>query len=547
MTVPNQVPPLRWWGWGERDTRIPEGLMQLLHDELDATMDVVTPPVARAAVQLPASTLPDRLRRRLTAAVGSRALSRTDEDRLRCAAGRSYVDLLSLRSGVISAAPDAVVRPRSTEQVERVLRVCSEEQCAVVPFGGGTSVVGGVAPLRDGKDVVIALTTDAIADRAQVDVASHLAALDAGLTGPQVESMLAREGLGFTLGHFPQSFEYATIGGYAATRSSGQASSGFGRFDELVRGLTLVSPSGTTTLRAQPPSATGPSLLDLVVGSEGALGVITQVTVRIRERARVRRYAGWSFANLESGIEALRHLAQRDELPDVTRLSDAEETRVSFASARHTAASRAALRYLAVRGHRNPCLAIFGWEGDGATVGARLRRADAALHKHRAIGLGTAPGKAWLRSRFEGPYLRDALMDRALLVETLETAATWSRLLQVLDAARTALRAALTERGTPPLIGCHISHVYPEGASLYFTVLARQQAGNETEQWLAAKRATTEAIVENGGAASHHHGIGRDHMPWLRAYVQDSGAAALQALRGEFDPAGIMNPGKLTA
>jgi alkyldihydroxyacetonephosphate synthase len=536
-------PPLRWYGWGDRDTVPPPGLLRLLDEELGARDEVVAPPVPLDQVRLPESALSDHLRRRLAAAVGAANLGRASEDRLRHAAGRSYLDLLALRAGRLDEAPDAVVHAGSVQEIARVLKVCSEDGCAVVPFGGGTSVVGGVAPHHAGHHALVSLALDRLDAVVDVDEESLLATLQAGMRGPAVEAKLAKRGL--TLGHFPQSFEYASVGGFAATRSAGQASSGYGRFDEMVRGLTLVAPRGELALRANPPNAAGPSVLQIALGSEGTLGVITDVTVRVRPRARLLHYAAWSFADMDSGVAALRELVLRHRVPDVTRLSDAEETRVSLAMAGDRAATRLARRYLAMRGHAGGCLAIFGWEGAGADIGTRKRLAVQVLRRHGAVALGTAPGRAWLHSRFHAPYLRDALLDRGLLVETLETASTWVRLPNVRDAVIAALHTALTRRGTPPVVGYHISHVYPEGASLYFTVLARQEDGRQVEQWREAKRAATDAIMRTAGALTHHHAVGLDHAAWMPGQVGTVGIDAIRALRSALDPAGIMNPGKL--
>ena len=536
-------PPLRWYGWGDRDTVPPPGLLRLLDQELGVRDEVVAPPVPLDQVRLPESALSDRLRRRLAAAVGAVNLGRDSEDRLRHAAGRSYLDLLALRAGRVDEAPDAVVHAGSVQEIARVLKVCSEDGCAVVPYGGGTSVVGGVAPHHAGHHALVSLALDRLDAVVDVDEESLLATLQAGMRGPAVEAKMAQRGL--TLGHFPQSFEYASVGGFAATRSAGQASSGYGRFDEMVRGLTLVAPRGELALRANAPNAAGPSVLQIALGSEGTLGVITDVTVRVRPRARLLHYAAWSFAHIDSGVAALRELVLRHRVPDVTRLSDAEETRVSLAMAGDGAATRVARRYLTMRGHAGGCLAILGWEGAGADIGARKRLAVQVLRRHGAVALGTAPGRAWLHSRFHAPYLRDALLDRGLLVETLETASTWVRLPSVRDAVIAALQTALGQRGTAPLVGYHISHVYPEGASLYFTVLARQEDGRQVEQWREAKRAATDAIMRAGGALTHHHAVGLDHAPWMPGQVGTVGIDAIRALRSALDPAGIMNPGKL--
>jgi alkyldihydroxyacetonephosphate synthase len=536
-------PPLRWWGWGDRAAEVPAGLIALLRDEVAIGGEVVSRPVDIESVALPESALPEDVLHRFAEIVGAVNVRTDREERVRHAAGRSYLDLVALRTGRPAAAPDAVLHPATQAEVAAVLRCCEDAGCAVVPFGGGTSVVGGVSPMRGSHAAVVAVDCDRLDSLVDVDSVSQTATLQAGMRGPRAEGELAWRGL--TLGHFPQSFEYATIGGFAATRSAGQASTGYGRFDEMARGLRLTTPTGQLEVASPPATAAGPSLLQLVLGSEGTLGVITDVTVRVRSRPAVRRYAGWSFPDFASGVDALRELAQQRWLPDVARLSDEAETRASFAMAGDSKTVAAARSYLRVRGQPAGCIVIFGWEGDGSSVGTRMRFATPTLRRHGAVALGRAPARSWLRGRFAGPYLRDALLDRAVLVETLETAAEWSKLMAVRDRTADAIRAALEARGTPALVGCHVSHVYPDGASLYFTVLARQESGREVEQWRAAKTAATDALIAAGGTLTHHHGVGVDHAPWLGREVGETGMRGLRALRASLDPAGIMNPGKL--
>ena len=536
-------PQLRWWGWGDRDTPVPPGLATLLRDELGVGPATRTEHAARGAVVLPPSTLEgDPLLDTLRAICGVEGVAADGDSRLSHAAGRSYLDLLRLRSGKIGAAPDAVVWPADAAQVAAVLRSCAVAACAVVPFGGGTSVVGGVTPLRGDQRAVISLNLRRLHRRLDVDPTSMTATLQAGMTGPEAEVGLAQ--LGLTLGHFPQSFEYATIGGFAATRSAGQSSSGYGRFDEMVLGLRLVSPSGEVVVTAHPATAAGPSIRELVLGSEGRLGVITEVTVRVRRRPALQRYEGWSFADFTDGVDALRIMAQGHVAPDVARLSDPEETRVGMAVASHGGTVEAlGRRYLRVRGHERGCLLIIGWDSDALLSGARQAEARAIIKRRRGIALGSSPGTSWRRQRFQGPYLRDALIDSGVLVETLETATSWTNLHRLGDAVRTALHGALAG-GTPPLIGCHLSHIYPSGASLYFTVLAA--AGAEPEhRWYRAKHAASQAILDHGGTITHHHGVGTDHLPHMTREIGVNSIAALGVLAGQLDPKGIMNPGKL--
>jgi alkyldihydroxyacetonephosphate synthase len=537
---------MRWWGWGEDGHQVsfPEPAQALLRDELGADLSARHEPVALEEVRLPEPRLPGGARARLEAAVGASNLVDDRVARVRHAAGRSYPDLVRLRSGDASHAPDAVVAPGSADEVRAVLEACSEDRVAVVPFGGGTSVVGGVEPVSDGFDGAVALDLRRLDRVLDVDRASLTATLEAGLLGPEAERRLGEHGV--TLGHFPQSFEYSTVGGWVATRSAGQASSGYGRIDELVEGVRLVAPAGEVRRRPVPASAAGPDLRELVVGSEGVLGVICDATLRVRPVPEVRRYEGWSFRSFAEGRDAFRVMEQADAAPDVARLSDEEETRLAlaFASSGGGAAQKARSAYVRMRGHEGGCLAIAGFEGGEEDVERRRLRAGALLRAGGGLRLGRRPGEAWLRGRYAGPYLRDELLDRGLLIDTLETAVCWSGLEALYEAVREALRRSLTDAGTPPLVMCHVSHLYRSGASLYFTFLARQSDA-PLEQWRAAKSAASEAIVANGGTITHHHAVGRDHIEWMRAEVGEMGLDLIRAAKERLDPAGIMNPGKL--
>jgi alkyldihydroxyacetonephosphate synthase len=533
---------MRWWGWGEDAAAVPlPGMaLGLLRSELGVDAREARGPVALEDVRLPEAALPDAARRALARAVGEEHVLDDRAARVAHAAGRSYPDLVRLRAGDATAAPDVVVEPGSAAEVASALAACSEHGVAVVPFGGGTSVVGGVEPVRDGFGCVVSLDLRRLDRLLEVDTTSLLARLEPGLLGPAAEAALAGHGL--TLGHFPQSFEFSTVGGWVATRSAGQASTGYGRIDELVEGALLCTPAGLVGAQAQPASAAGPALRELIVGSEGVLGVICEATLRVRPAPGERRYEGWSFHSFEEGIDAFRVMEQAGAAPDVARLSDEEETRLGLAVASSDGiGDRAGRAYLRLRGHEGGCLAIVGWEGDADDVARRRLRTAALLRAGGGLALGTRPGRAWERSRFAAPYLRDELLGHGVLVDTLETASSWQRLHSLYAAVRTALAGALHS----PTVLCHVSHLYPSGASLYFTFMARQQEGAELDQWRAAKAAATDAIVAGGGTITHHHAVGRDHAPWMAAEVGELGVEVLRAAKERLDPAGIMNPGKL--
>src|SRR4051794_26513308 len=488
------------------------------------------------------SRLPAEASARLVELLGADNVRTDRESRLRRAGGKSYLDLLRRREGDASDAPDAVVSPGTTEETAALLSACSELGVVVVPFGGGTSVVGGLAGIDPNDRPSIAVDLGRMASVQALDVPSSLVTVGPGMRGPALEQELAREGL--TFGHLPQSWEFATVGGYAATRSAGQNSTGVGRFDELVAGLTLATPSGVLELGHPPASAAGPDLLGLALGSEGTLGVITDLRLRVRPKPQTCAYEGWSFRTWAAGLATLQRLARHDLLPDIVRLSDQDETQANLLMAAGTGA-KLLRRTLKTRGHGEGCLLVLGWEGLPGLVRARTRAAASVLREGGAIRLGSRVGESWKSHRFAAPYLRDRLMDGGLLVETLETAATWTALPTVYDSVRRALRESLTRNGRRPLIMSHLSHGYPTGASLYVTVLADRDDALPIQQWLAAKRAATDALLGAGGTLTHHHAVGADHRPWLEREVGPLGVEVLRAVKERLDPQGICNPGVL--
>ena len=531
----------KWWGWGDPANE----------PELDPTAQgVLRERIGELepwplAAELDRFALPgaEPLPQRLIDAVGEANVFAGAEDRVRHATGCGYADLARLRGGRLEAAPDAVLLPADADAVRRVLEICAVEGIAVVPFGGGTSVVGGIEPLRGAHSRLVSLDLAGLRG-VEVDRRSLTARLGAGLRGPEAEAALGAEGV--VLGHYPQSFEYATIGGFAATRSAGQASSGYGRFDDLVTAVRLSAPAGDLGTLETPHTAAGPSLRELVVGSEGVLGVIPEVTVRVRPQPRQRRYEAWMAESFEAGAGIVRALAQGPGLPDVIRISDEEETEVSLAlSGPRGVAGTLFGGYLGLRKRRGGALIIVGFEGDEESIARRRALTVRALRRGGGASLGQAAGRSWEHGRYQGPYLRDTLMGMGAMVETLETSHTWSRLSELYAAVGGAIRGSLAGQGTPGLVFCHLSHAYADGASLYFTFISRTRRGEEIEQWRTVKTAACEAIVAAGGTITHHHAVGRDHAPYMEAEVGELGIEALRAVKERLDPAGIMNPEKL--
>jgi alkyldihydroxyacetonephosphate synthase len=535
--------PMVWHGWG--DPALRPGLSPRAEAFLSREIGPLarrTPPVALEDVRLGEGRLGPAARDALVEVIGPGAVLEDRLARVQHAGGRSYADLWRRRQGDAVAAPDAVVRPASHEEIVAVLRVAVEHGLAVVPFGGGTSVVGGVEPERGPFDALISLDLGRMDRLVDLDEHAHLATFEPGIRGPAAEAELRRRG--YSLGHFPQSYAYASIGGYVATRSAGQASTGHGRIDEKVHALRVAAPAGELRLGRAPASAAGPDLRHLLVGSEGVLGVITEATLRVGRAPEVEVHEAVAVRSFAEGVALLRDLVHAGAAPDVARLSDEVETRV-YAEQTEGVKGVALRRWLRLRGYGDGCLVVLGWDGPAEQVALRRALARPVVAEHRALRLGTRPGDAWAHGRFAGPYLRDELMDRGVLVETLETAATWTAQPGLYQAVRTALTDAMAGFGTPALVLCHVSHLYETGCSLYFTWLGRQAAGRELEQWRAAKDAASRAIADAGATITHHHAVGTDHRPYMAAEVGDLGVEVLAAVKRVLDPAGVLNPGKL--
>ncbi|HEX5861317.1 MAG TPA: FAD-binding oxidoreductase [Nocardioides sp.] len=477
---------------------------------------------------VPAGKVDDPVLDGLRALLGSDHVLTDDESRRLRTRGKSTPDLLRARAGELDDAPDVVVRPGSHDDVAAVLDFAREHHLAVVPFGGGTCVTGGLAARRDGYAGVVSLDLVRMKRLLDVDPVSMTATLEPGLRGPEAEALLAEHGL--TLGHFPQSFEYASIGGFAATRSSGQSSAGYGRFDAMVVRLTAATPRGRLDLGVAPASAAGPDLRQLILGSEGAFGVITSVTVRVRRLPERKVYDGWRWPSFADGATAMRTLAQAGLLPTVLRLSDEAETAINLARPDDIGSDAAA-----------GCLMVVGHEGTPDAVDARRAAVAAVLEDLGGTPLGEEPGRSWVEGRFRAPYLRDSMLDVGVLVETLETATWWSNLEPLYAAVKAALEESLGE-GT--IVLCHISHVYETGCSLYFTVAAKE-TDDPLRQWQDAKAAAGDAITRTGGTITHHHAIGTDHKPWYRDEIGEVGVSILRAVKAELDPTGVLNPGVL--
>ena len=517
--------------WGAGGHGIPESLHVFL-DQRGMGTTSPRPAVDLAAVAVRAGRISAAELAELPCAVEI-----DDLVRVRCSGGFSFVDLCERRwPSTELPVVDAVALPETHEDVRALLDLAGARGWAVVPFGGGTSVV-------DGVDVTDRLTVGVAFWRMNqvhhLDPETGEVLVGPGITGPELERWL--EARGFTWGHIPQSWERATVGGYAVTRSAGQTSTGYGRADATVTKLRVATPKADFALGKAPGTAAGPDLQQVSLGSEGAFGIVTEVGLRVRPLPEKRHYEGLLFPNFAAGSRAFRELAQQRAVADIMRLSDADESAVNLAMSSLDGLKKQVFdRYSALRGVAGGCLAIVGWEGPADVVAARRKHAHRVFRRFGGVGLGTSVGHSWEKNRFAAPYLRDDLLDAGYLVETLETANEWSQLQATYDAVHAGLRGVLGE----PLIGTHLSHIYPTGASLYFTVIC-PLADDPVAQWQQAKRAATDALVATDATITHHHSVGRDHAPWLGAEIGDAGVELLRAIKAHLDPDGIMNPGVL--
>ena len=539
---------LKWWGWGREEESYllqdSRGFWSFLEQNLGPLAQ--SPRVSSLDdVLLPPSRLTPKDLEDLKELFGEKDVAVDKANRLNHSFGKSYVDLLRIRRGMVDSSPDVVVFPRTQKQIEDLLALASHRSWAVVPFGGGTSVVGGVEVSEKDK-LTVTLDLRRMDRVLDIDRTSHTAVVQSGILGPALERELNANG--FTLGHFPQSFEFSTLGGWVATRSAGQSSTKYGKIEHLVVSLRLVSPTGVLDSPTVPADAAGPSLLQCLIGSEGTLGVITEAVVRLHPLPQNRAFASYLFPDFATGMEAVRKMLQADLRPAVLRLSDPEETAMALLltrSPRPSLKERLGHFYVKVRGFdlQNGALLLLIFEGSDSLVSVAKREA----HRYARSGLylGSLPARNWMKERFRHPYLRDILLDRSLMVDTLETAAPWEKLPGLYAAVRQALCEAVLATAPGVLVFGHLSHGYPDGASLYFTFMARQQSGQEYEQWQTAKTAATEAILKHGGALSHHHGIGIVHRLWTAAYLGKEGLSLLADLKQNLDPQNIMNPGKL--
>jgi len=527
----------RWNGWGDEHTTypLPDKAAAFLDELVGASQTPQDATFKDVVASVPESRLPHH------------PLVNTDADvRAKHARGQSLPDWIALRSGRISTFPDGVAFPTIDAEVANLIHYAKESGVKLIPYGGGTSVVGHINP-EPGDTPVLTVNMQRMNNLRHFDKTSQLATFGAGVSGPDIEAELRARG--YTLGHYPQSFELSTLGGWVVTRSSGQQSLGNGRIEDLFAGGTIETPAGKWELPPHPASAAGPDLRQLVLGSEGRLGILTEATVRATPLLEAEEFHAVFFPNFEQGQTAVRQIVQAKIPLSMLRLSTTIETTTTLALAGHERLISGMEKVLNVRGVKDEkCMLLFGATGSKALVKmARKAALDISKHNKGVEVAGQTFGKQWAKGRFRTPYLRNTLWEMGYAIDTLETAVSWHKIDKTLAAIEAALRPGLAEWGERVHVFTHLSHIYPTGASIYTTYLFRlaDDPDETLARWRTLKDTASAAIIANGGTISHQHGVGTDHAPYIPAEKGELGTAVLQDTIRRCDPYGIMNPGKL--
>lgn len=527
----------RWNGWGDDSSvyDLPDSAARYARETLGPGRPPKDVPLDAVLAQVPPSRLP-----------AHPLISADAEARVRHARGQSFPDWVAMRSGQLGAFPDGIAFPQDREQVRELLEFATAHNVALIPYGGGSSVVGHVNPIA-GERPTLTVDMTRMNRLLTFDRESQLATFGAGVSGPELEAQLRAHG--YTLGHYPQSFEYSTLGGWVVTRSSGQQSLRYGRIEKLFAGGHLETPAGPLELPATfPASAAGPDLRELVLGSEGRLGILTEATVRVTPLPEKETFHAVFFPNFEAGRTAVREIVQAGIPLSMLRLSTAMETETTLAMAGHETLLGALKKYLALRGAGDErCMLIVGVTGSETLTDAASKATFDITGKHSGVYATQTFGKTWHKNRFRSPYLRNALWEVGYGIDTLETATSWSNVPTMVKAIEEALHPGLLCKDEFVHVFTHLSHVYPYGSSIYVQFLFRLAPTPEEtlECWRTLKASASEAIVANGGTISHQHGVGADHAPYLQAEKGALGITAIHAALRVFDPQGLMNPGKL--
>jgi alkyldihydroxyacetonephosphate synthase len=553
------VKHMKWWGWGVEGVSFHHenkpAFRPFVINAID--LDVNTAPAAPMSLDdlaIPAPLIGDQLLAELIDAVGAENAVQDDLDRIVHTYGKSARDLLRVRAGDIPRVPDVVVYPGNEAEVQVIVDRAVAADAVIIPYGGGSNISGSLHAPEDETRPVISLDLGRLNQVIDLDEDSGLARIQAGAQGPDLEEQLAVRG--WTLGHFPDSFTHSTLGGWVATRSSGMQSDKYGDISDIARGMRVVMPGKVLEIRPLPHTSTGPSVREMVLGSEGRLGVITEVTVQVHRIPEVRLILGYLFPSWEAGLAAMQEISTSDAHPSITRVSDAKETAFSFATRRKSGRisissliSKGMMKVLQRRGWNldEVCLSFIGYEGGKAHVARQKAIVKDIVSRHGGIVVGKGPGELYDQKKFDTPYIRDFLLDRGAIGDVSETAAPWSKLLPLYTNVLAAAEKVYAHLGVAGWIMCHLSHSYHSGACLYFTFAFKHDGVDPLGQYEPLKNAIQQAFVDSGGTLSHHHAVGTEHAAWLEQDISAAGVHMIDGLFTAMDPGLNLNPGKIIA
>ncbi|MEV4419241.1 FAD-binding oxidoreductase [Patulibacter sp. NPDC049589] len=549
---------MKWWGWGREDVAFTHEDKPALRGFIQGALGIdvaATPPdggpPAFSDLDVPPPVDAPELRAALLEVVGAEHLADDDLERIVHARGKSIRDLIKTRQADIGRVPDIVVEPADEDEVSRVVRAILDADAVLIPFGGGTNISGSLEAPADETRPVVSVDLRRLDRVLEVDDVSRLARVEAGIYGPALEEQLNARG--WTAGHFPDSFAHSTLGGWIATRSSGMQSDKYGDIADLTRAVRMVTPTGVLATRPVPSTATGPSVREMVLGSEGRLGVITEATIHVHRIPEKREILAYLLPDWSRSLTTMRELSEAEVFPSVTRVSDARETQFSFATRKKQslidkATSAAMQRFLGYKGidPSKMCLSFVGYEGSEGHVKEQQKRVAAIVKRHGGLSIGASPGALYDAKKFDTPYIRDFLLDRGSVADVSETAAPWSALAPLYEHTVAAAQAAFDELGTQGYVMCHLSHSYHAGACLYFTFAMRPSGTRPMlEEYDVVKVAIQQSFVDHGATLSHHHAVGTEHAPWLEQDLSAPGVEMIRALLHGVDPGHNLNPGKI--
>ena len=548
---------MKWWGWGDEGVSFTHEDKPALREFIKRAIDIDvatagSPLVAFDDLEIAEPSLPEGLLEALQAAVGPRHVATDALDRVVHARGKSLRDLVRHRRGDVGRVPDVVVHPADEDAVAAVMRTALGHDAVLIPFGGGTNISGSLEAPEDEARAVISVDLGRMDRVIEIDHESRLARVQPGVFGPDLEEQLGARG--WTAGHFPDSFTHSTLGGWIASRSSGMQSDKYGDIADLTRGLRVVTPSGLLAIRPVPSTSTGPSVREMVLGSEGRLGIITEATIHVHRAPERRSILGYLFPDWRRALEAMREIAASEASPSVTRVSDARETQFSFAARKDpTLLDRVQWKALTTYLQRRRgfdleamCLSFIGYEGGEAHVKAQRKLVGEIVSRYGGLCIGSGPGALYDQKKFDTPYIRDYLLDRGALGDVSETSAPWGVLPRLYENVTASAREAFDRLGVTGWVMCHLSHSYHAGACLYFTFALKPSGSREPlEEYDAVKSAIQQTFVDSGATLSHHHAVGTEHARWLEEDISAPGVAMLRALFEGTDPGSNLNPGKI--